>query len=39
MLKKLSLSLNFFKDYAKPINEICKEKASEFKKFFAQFLI
>ena len=29
--KPSSLSLNFFKDYAKTIKEICKESGSEFK--------
>ena len=29
--KPSSLSLNFFKDYAKTIRKICKESGSEFK--------
>ena len=32
-LNKSSLSLNFFKDYAKTTKEICKESRSQFKKF------
>ena len=31
-LNKSSLSLNFFKDYAKTTKEICKESGSQFKK-------
>ena len=30
-LKKSSMSLHFFKDYAKSIKEICKESEDEFR--------
>ena len=33
-VKSSSLSLNFFKDYAKTIKEHCKESGDQFKRVF-----
>ena len=33
-VKSSSLSLNFFKDYAKSIKEYCKESGDQFKRVF-----